>query len=126
MPWYVAWDLTHENGWLGCIYSPQHNCSRWRKAVALCGTPDSPVVHRTTHCSVSCAPSRCPAMAGDRWRCRLFTPDSPDSTPNRPVVFSVQCHLELAIGMRFPGAPDSPACGTRQFDVPPDGPVLHA
>jgi len=29
-------------GW-GCIYSPQHNCSRWRKAAALYGTPDSPV-----------------------------------------------------------------------------------
>jgi len=46
-------------GW-GCIYSPQTNCSRWRKAAALCGTPDSPVVHRTAHCSMSGAPSCCP------------------------------------------------------------------
>jgi hypothetical protein len=23
------------------------------------------------------------------------------------------CHLELAVGLRFPGAPDSPACGPR-------------
>jgi hypothetical protein len=95
----------------GCIYSPQHNSSRWRKADALCGTPDSPVVHRTAHCSVSGAPSRCPVVAGDHWRCRLFTPDS-------PVVFSAQCHLELAVGLWFPGAPDSPACGTGQSGAP--------
>jgi hypothetical protein len=24
-----------------------------------------------------------------------------------------RCHLELAVGLRFPGAPDSPACGHR-------------
>jgi hypothetical protein len=29
-------------GW-GGIYRPQHNSSRCRKEVALCGTPDSPV-----------------------------------------------------------------------------------
>jgi hypothetical protein len=29
-------------GW-GGIYRPQHNSSRWRKVVALCGTPNSPV-----------------------------------------------------------------------------------
>jgi hypothetical protein len=46
-------------GW-GCIYSPQHKYSRWRKAAAFCGTPDSSVVHRTAHCSLSGAPSRCP------------------------------------------------------------------
>jgi hypothetical protein len=104
-------------GW-GCIYSPQHNCSRWRKAAALCGTPDSPVVHQTAHCSVSGAPSRCPATAGDRWRRRLFTPDSPDSTPDSSVVFSAQCHLELAVGLWFPGAPNSSACGTKQSGAP--------
>jgi hypothetical protein len=82
--------------------------------------------HRTMHCSLSGAPSRCPATAGDRWRCRLFTPDSPDSTPNSPVVFSPQCHLELAVRTTVPGALDSPACGTRQFGVPPDSPVLLA
>jgi hypothetical protein len=37
-------------GW-GCIYSPQHKRSRWRKAAALCDTPDSSVVHQTTHLS---------------------------------------------------------------------------
>jgi hypothetical protein len=38
--------------------------------------------HRTAHCSLSGAPSRCPVRAGDRWRRRLSTPDS-------PVVFSL-------------------------------------
>jgi hypothetical protein len=31
------------------------------------------------------------------------------------MVFSPRCHLELAIRATVPGAPDSPACGTRQF-----------
>jgi hypothetical protein len=43
--------LTHLGmaGW-GGIYRPQHKTSRWRKVVALCGTSDSPVVHRTVRC----------------------------------------------------------------------------
>jgi hypothetical protein len=89
-------------GWR-CIYSPQHKTNRWRKATALCGTPDSTVHHRTMHCSLSGAPSRCPDIAGDSWRCRLFTPDS-------LVVFSPQCHMELAVRVPVPGAPDSPVC----------------
>jgi hypothetical protein len=96
-------------GW-GCIYSPQHKCCRWRKAAALCGTPDSPVAHRTAHCSLSGAPSHYPDTTGDRWRRRLFTPDSPDFTPDSPMLFPPQCHLELAVGLRFRGAPDSPVC----------------
>jgi hypothetical protein len=35
-----------------------------------------------------------------------------------------QCHLELAVELLFPGAPDSPACGTGHSGVPPDSPVL--
>jgi hypothetical protein len=46
--------------------------------------------------------------------CRLFTADTPDVTPDSPVVFSPQCHLELAIRAIVPGALDSPACGTGQ------------
>jgi hypothetical protein len=45
--------------------------------------------HRTTHCSLSGAPSRCLVRAGDRWRRRLSTPDSPVLTPDSPVVFSL-------------------------------------
>jgi hypothetical protein len=65
-------------GW-GGIYRPQHNSSRWRKAVALCGTPDSPV------------------GSLDNW------------------ASLHQCHLELAVGLLFRGAPDSPMLSTRQF-----------
>jgi hypothetical protein len=43
-----------------------------------------------------------------------------------PVVFSPQCHLELAVRATIPGAPDNPACGTGQSSVPPDSPVLLA
>jgi hypothetical protein len=54
----------------------------------------------------------------------LFTADTPDVTPDSPVVFSPQCHLELAVRATVTGAPDSPACGTEQSGVPPDSPVL--
>jgi hypothetical protein len=63
--------------------------------------------------------------ASDRWRVGFFTPDSPDFTLDIPVVFSPQCHLELAIGLLFPGAPDSSVCGTGQSCVPPDSSVLQ-
>jgi hypothetical protein len=36
-------------------------------------------------------------------------PDSPGPPP--------QCHQELAVGLLFPGAPDSLACGTGQSGV---------
>jgi hypothetical protein len=44
--------------------------------------------HRTAHCSLSGAPSRCPVRAGDHWRRRLFTLDSPVLTLDSLVVFS--------------------------------------
>jgi hypothetical protein len=59
MPWYVAWAPTPWNDRLGCIYSPQHKTSRWRKVVALCVTPDS---------ALFSAPSRWSDTIGDRWR----------------------------------------------------------
>jgi hypothetical protein len=39
---------------------------------------------------------------------RLYAPDSPDFTPDSPVVFPPRCHLELAIRATVPDAPDSP------------------
>jgi hypothetical protein len=56
----------------------------------------------------------------------LYTPDSPDFTPDSPVIFPPRCHLELAVRATVPGAPDSPACGTGQSGVPPDSPMLLA
>jgi hypothetical protein len=43
---------------------------------------------------------------------QAFTPDSLRVTPDSSVASPHQCHLELAIGLQFPGAPDSPVCGT--------------
>jgi hypothetical protein len=34
------------------------------------------------------------------------------------VVFSPQCHLELAIRVHVPGVPDSSACGIGQSGAP--------
>jgi hypothetical protein len=100
MPWYVSWAPTLVNGQLGCIYSPQHKSSRWRKADAFCGTPDSPVVHQTAHCSMSGAPSRCPVRAGDRWHRRL-------STPDYPVRWAA---VPWCTGQSGVWAPNSPVC----------------
>jgi hypothetical protein len=71
------------------------------------------VVHRTVHCSLSDAPSHCSVRAGDRWRRRLFhTRQSGAHTRQYGGLLS-GCHLELAVGLRFPSALDSPACGHR-------------
>jgi hypothetical protein len=105
-------------GW-GGIYRPQHNSSCWRKAAALCGTPDSlvPLFGASSHW-----------IWHRRWPLapQAFTPDSPDVTPDSPVASLHQCHQELAVGLQFPSAPDSPACGTGQSGVPSDSPVLLA
>jgi hypothetical protein len=107
MPWYVAWALTLENGRLGCIYSPQHNSSRWRKAAALCGTPDSPVVHRTTHCLVLVRLAIALTEQVTVGAAGFHTGQSGLHTGQSSGLLSV-CHLELAVGARVPGAPDSP------------------
>jgi hypothetical protein len=39
---------------------------------------------------------------------------SSSPTPDCPMASLHQCHQELAVGLQFPGAPDSLACGTRQ------------
>jgi hypothetical protein len=100
-------------GW-GVFIASNTNRAIGEKLLLLYGTPNSPVVHRTEHCSMSGAPSHCPVRAGERWRRRLFTLDSTDFTPDSPVVFSARCNLELAVGLGFPGAPDSPVCGHRR------------
>jgi hypothetical protein len=82
MPWYVAWAPTPSNGRLGEVYiGPNSKIAVGEKLQFF-------AAHRTTHCSVSGAPSRCPIRAGDRWRHRLSTSDNPVLTPDSPVVFS--------------------------------------
>jgi hypothetical protein len=48
---------------------------------------------------------------------QAFTPDSVDVTPDSPVASPHQCHQELTVGLQFPSASYSPACGTGQSDV---------
>jgi hypothetical protein len=38
--------------WLGVFIAPNHFHSRWLTLLSI-GAPDSPVVHRTLHCSLS-------------------------------------------------------------------------
>jgi hypothetical protein len=118
-------------GW-GCIYSPQHKTTHWKKAAAFCGTPDSLVGSPDSPVLLSGVPSRW--ICQRRWPLArmifaldspyftpdssYFTPDSPYFTPDSLVVFPPRCHLELAVRAIVPGAPDSPACGTRQSGAP--------
>jgi hypothetical protein len=83
------------------------------KNCALCGTPDSPVHHRTVYCSLSGAPSRCPVTVGDRWHAGFIHRTLRCATPDSPVVFSPQCRLELAVRATVPGTLDSPVLLTQ-------------
>jgi hypothetical protein len=66
---WMAWMMV-----VGGIYSPSHYSSCWLTALSI-GTPDSPVVHRTHHCSLSgaCHVSRLLGFrAIDCWRLLSF------------------------------------------------------
>jgi hypothetical protein len=73
-------------GW-GVFIAPNTIIVVGGKMLLFTITPDSPVVHRTAHCSLFGAPSRWSARSVDRWRADLFTPDSPDFTPDSLVAF---------------------------------------
>jgi hypothetical protein len=112
MPWYVDWAPIPWNGQLGCIYNPQHKTSRWRKAAALCATPDSPVVHQIVHFSLSGAPSYWSDTTDHRWRAGFLHRTLRMSHRIVWCPSLTWCHLELAVGATVPGAPNSPTCGT--------------
>jgi hypothetical protein len=98
-------------GW-GVFIAPNTNLAVGGKLLLSAVTPNSLVVHRTAHCSLSGAPSRFPIKAGDRWHSRLS--HRTVWTPHRTVRWSPsECHLELAVGAEVPGASDSPSCGHR-------------
>jgi hypothetical protein len=101
VPWYVAWAPTPSNGRLGQVFiGPNSKLAVGEKLLLLCGTPDSPVVHRTAYCSMSGAPSRCSVRAGDRWRRRLWVPPRTSRWAAVP-----RC-----TGQSGMWAPDSPVC----------------
>jgi hypothetical protein len=66
------------------------------------------VVHRTVWCPCPVRLAVRFIRASDRWCCRLYASDSPDFTPDSPVVFPPRCHLEPAVRATVPGAPGSP------------------
>jgi hypothetical protein len=85
---FEGWKLgSIEVWWLGGIYSPNHQKSRWWRLLSY-GAPDSPVVHRTItiHCPVRLLALLCLlraqartvhfycSVADDRWRCIAVTP----------------------------------------------------
>jgi hypothetical protein len=96
--WLVGW----------CIYRPQLNSSRWRKAVALrhIGQSDGDT-------GQSGAPVRSTypldLTTGGCWRCRLLH-RTVCVTLDNLVTSLHQCHQELSVGLQFPGAPDCPVC----------------
>jgi hypothetical protein len=90
-------------GWVKYIYRPQLNYSRWRKAAALCGTPDSPVVG----IEQSDALFGAPLAIGSIRQSLVMSAFALDNLGSPP-----QCHQELVVGLHFPSAPDSPSCGT--------------
>jgi hypothetical protein len=85
-------------GW-GCIYSPQHKSSRWRKATAFCGHTGQRTVPCPVRLTVTLSEQVTVGVAG-------FHTGQSGGLPSG-------CHLELAIRALVPGAPDNPACGHR-------------
>jgi hypothetical protein len=57
---------------------------------------------------MSDAPSHCPVRAGDRWRRRLFHTGQSGAHTGQSGGLLSGCHLELAVGLEFLGASDSP------------------
>jgi hypothetical protein len=107
MPWYVAWAPTPSNGRLGEVYIGPNSIIVVREKLQFS------TAHRIVHCSLSGAPSRCSVRAGDRWCRRLFHIGQSGAHTGQSGGLLFECHLELVVGLEFPGAPDSPACGHR-------------
>ena len=91
-------------GW-GVFIAPNTNLAIGRKLLLSAVTPDSPVVHRTAHCSFSGALAVTLSEHVTVGAAGFHTGQS-SGLPS-------ECHLELAIRAKVPGAPDGPACGHR-------------
>jgi hypothetical protein len=97
-------------GW-GCIFSPQHKTSRWRKVVL--STPHRTVRWCTGQCTVHC-PVRLAvgltqqATVGAQ---AFYTGHSTCNTGQSGGLLSI-VPPRTSHWATVPGAPDSPACGT--------------
>jgi hypothetical protein len=73
-------------GVVGGIYNPNHYSCHWLTPLSM-GTPDSPVVHQTLHCSLSVS-----AMSAARWGLALLTVEvlcpcgAPDSLVEHRII----------------------------------------
>jgi hypothetical protein len=113
MPWYVAWAPTPSNGRLGVVYIGPNSkitvgekllLSAAHRTVWLCTGQHT--VHNPVRLAVALPEQVTVGAAG------FYTRQSSPHTGQSGGLFS-GCHLELAVGLRFPGAPNSPACGHR-------------
>jgi hypothetical protein len=100
LKWLVGW----------CIYRPHLNYSRWRKSCSLY----SPMMGNARSGALSSAPLAIGSVSRPL-ALSAFAPDSPGPPP--------QCHQELAVGLLFSGAPDSPVCWTVRCPRPDSPPV---
>jgi hypothetical protein len=94
-----------------CVPTVRQLCANGVQPTASSDTPDSPVCQQCAngeptvyHRRANCVPTVCSQ--------RLVLTAS--RYVHRTVRWSFsECHLELAVGLEFPSAPDSPACGHR-------------
>jgi hypothetical protein len=114
MPWYVAWAPTPSNGRLGEVYigpnskiavgeklqfSAAHRTVRWCTGQHTVACPMRLAVALSEQVTVGAAGF-------------FYTGQSGAHTGQSGGLLS-ECHLELAVELEFPSAPDSPACGHR-------------
>jgi hypothetical protein len=127
---WMAWMVV-----VGGIYSSNHYCSHWLTALSM-GTPDTPVVHRTQHCSLSGA---CHVSwplgfgAVDHWILLYFWCTGQSSgTPDSPVWSDVADCLLTSDASDYGCSPIVDRCRSRplhrglteQSGGTPDNPVI--
>jgi hypothetical protein len=103
MTWYVSWAPTPSNGRLGDVFIGPNSI------IVVGGKAAPSATHRTVRWWAPDSPTPCLLAVGSVSRplvLSAFALDSPDPPQ--------QCHQELAVGLLFPGTPDSPTCGTGQ------------
>jgi hypothetical protein len=114
----------------GGIYSPNHYSSRWHTPLSM-GTPDSPVVHQTLHCSQSVR-----TTSAVRWGLELFTIKVfyPYGALDRPVPPNVADCLLTSDALDCGRSPTVDCWRsrllhqglTRQFGGTPDSPMIFS
>jgi hypothetical protein len=123
---YIEWESGMlgwlEWWWLRGIYSPNHYSSCWLNSLSM-GTPDSPVVHQTQHCSLSGACHVCRSLgfgAVDRWIRLSFCCTGQFGATCHRILSSDFCRYRLravaqsTVGWSWP-----------LLVVSPDSPVAH-